>query len=309
METGSGQINFFRMLEKQGIDTALWIGSKETIREGLELTPFQQIGVHLLARNENGFRYLTEGMAITEKDIKLVKAKLTEEQLAIADWLDWQYRTQWGVIRAIAVEAGIDPKKLERELNYSPIIRIGLAEGGDVDFVSLLVEQFNTDSLDPEQGFLQKRKKRAMGKIELDASIIYMMNVKRTETFKAMAPIAKDLGRILANPSFKNALNNATNGHGAKIMNTWLRDTIRGFMLGPQTLHGDMIAVMRRNGIIYAIGYNLPSSFRQTLSGSNAMAVDPLMRKYLPVNVAVSMKWGAFKEMQDFVDSKTKTIN
>ena len=302
---GQNQTEFFRIIENQNIDSAVWCGAKETIREGLELTPFEQIGVYLLAQNDNGFKYLTKGMAITEEDIASVEAKLTEEQLAVAAWLDEQYRAQWPVIRAAAIEVGVDPKLLEQELNYSPILRTDLED--DVDFVSLLTEQFNQQSLKPEKGFLEQRKKRAIGKIQLDAGVIYMKNIQRIETFKAMAPVARDLGRIFHNPVFKTALNEATEGHGVKVMNTWLRDTIRGFMTGPQSEHAKLISIMRRNGIIYAIGYNIPSVMRQTLSMNNAIALDPLMLKYVPANLLEATR-GKYKAMEEFVEERSSLV-
>lgn len=302
---GREQTEFFRIIEDQNIDSAIWCGAKEKIREGLELTPFEQIGVYLLAQNDNGFKYLTKGMAVTEEDITLIGDKLTEEQLAVAAWLDEQYRLQWPVIRAAAIEAGVDPKLLEQELNYSPILRTDLED--DVDFVSLLTEQFNQQSLKPEKGFLEQRKKRALGKIELDAGIIYMKNIQRIETFKAMAPVAANLGRIFHNPIFKTALNEATEGRGMKIMNTWLRDTVRGFMPGPQSEHAKLISMMRRNGIIYAIGYNIPSVMRQTLSLNNAIALDPLMLKYVPANMLEATR-GNYKTMEEFVEERSALV-
>lgn len=302
---GQNQTEFFRIIEDQNIDSAVWCGAKEKIREGLELTPFEQIGVYLLAQNDNGFKYLTKGMAITEEDIASVEAKLTEEQLAVAAWLDEQYRAQWPVLRAAAIEVGVDPKLLEQELNYSPILRTDLED--DVDFVSLLTEQFNQQSLKPEKGFLEQRKKRAIGKIQLDASVIYMKNIQRIETFKAMAPVASSLGRIFHNPVFKTALNEATEGHGVKVMNTWLRDTIRGFMTGPQSEHAKLISIMRRNGIIYAIGYNIPSVMRQTLSLNNAIALDPLMLKYVPANMLEATR-GRYKAMEEFVEGRSALV-
>lgn len=302
---GREQTEFFRIIEDQNIDSAIWCGHKETIREGLELTPFEQIGVYLLDQNEQGHKYLTKSMAITDEDVELISNKLTEEQLVVAAWLDEQYQAQWSVVRAAAIEAGVDPKLLEQELNYSPILRTDLED--DVDFVSLLTEQFNQQSLKPEKGFLEKRKERALGKIQLDAGVIYMKNIQRIETFKAMAPISKDLGRIFHNPIFKKALNEATDEHGVKIMNTWLKDTIRGFMPGPQTEHAKLISIMRRNGIVYAIGFNVPSVMRQTLSLNNAIALDPLMLKYVPANLFEATK-GNYKAMEEFVEERSALV-
>jgi hypothetical protein len=304
--TSQGQMAFLNLLEENNNDGALMSGKKESAGDH-QLTPMEKIGVYLLSQNKHGFRYLTKGMAFTEDDLKVVSDSLTEQELAIATWLDEEYRTQWPVLRAAAMDVGIDPELLEQELNYSPIVRIG--DESDVDFVSLLTEQFNRQSNKPEDGFLQQRRQRALGKLELDAGVIYMKNVQRIETFKAMAPVARDLGKIFSNPGFKQAFNNATDDNGIKILNTWLRDTVKGSIRGPQTWFEKAIAAMRKNGIIYAIGYNIPSAFRQTLSGFNAMAVDPLMLKYHPDNLAkATFTRDGYKDMRDFVVERSTLV-
>ena len=302
---GQAQTEFFRIIEDQNIDSTIWCGAKQKIRDGLELTPFEQIGIYLLDQNKIGHKYLTKGMAITDEDIALVTDKLTEEQLAVATWLDEQYRSQWPILRAAAIDAGVDPKLLEQELNYSPILRTDIED--EIDFVSLLTQQFNSGSLKPEQGFLEQRQKRAIGKLELDAGVIYMKNIQRIETFKTMAPIAKDLGKVFRNQEFKTAFNNATDGRGVRVLNTWLRDTIRGFMSGPQSEHAKMISMMRRNGIIYAIGFNIPSSMRQGLSLSNAIALDPLMLKHVSANMYEAAK-GNYGNMEQFVEERSALV-
>jgi hypothetical protein len=304
--TSQGQTAFVNLLEENNNDGALMSGKKETVGDH-QLTSMEKIGVYLLAQNKHGFRYLTKGMAFTEEDLSVVSGSLTEQELAIAAWLDEEYRAQWPVLRAAAMDVGVDPEVLEEELNYSPIVRVG--DEGDIDFVSLLTEQFNKQSSKPEDGFLQQRRSRALGKLELDAGVIYMKNVQRIETFKAMAPVAKDLGRVLNNPEFKAAFNNATDENGVKILNTWLRDTIKGSIRGPQTWFEKAIAAMRRNGIIYAIGWNVPSAFRQTLSGFNAMAVDPLMMKYHPDNLAkATFTRTGYQDMRDFVVERSTLV-
>jgi len=305
MMTSQGQNEFFNLIEDSGIDGSTWTGAKETIGTH-ELTPFEKVGVYLLSRNEHGHRYLTKGMTFSEEDISLISESLTDQELDVAAWLDTQYKEQWPVLRAAAIDVDVDPELLEQELNYSPILRIGGDE--DVNFVDLLTDQFNRQSSKPDKGFLEKRKARALGKIELDAGVIYMRNIQRIETFKAMAPIAKDIGKILNHDGVKQALNVATNDRGSKILNKWLRDTIKGQTDGPQTDFEKIVAIMRRNGIIYAIGYNVPSAFRQTLSGYNAMAVDPLMRKYMPGNWAAAGSTKKYKAMKEFVDARSPLV-
>jgi hypothetical protein len=69
---------------------------------------------------------------------------------------------------------------------------------------------------------------------------------------------------------------------------------------------GKTLVGLRRNGMLYAIGFNIPSLMRQTLSLGNAMAIDPLMMKHVPANWMKSKKdWGAYRAMENEVMGKS----
>jgi len=271
--------------EDYGLDIAEHLGKVEEVSPGVELTGSERIGVYMLAQNENGKRYLNEGMEISDDDIVAVIESLAENERAYGDKLLEEYHSQWPVIQALAVELGMDPKLLQEELQYSPILRKDVNPLEQVDFLDMLLDSFTQESFKPGQGFLEERKQRAVGKIELDSTIIYLNNVRRVETFKAMAPVAKKVGAILKNKAFQESLNNATYGNGVRLFNTWFRDTVKGYSPVSDGWFGKQLSILRRNGIVYAIGYNIPSSLRQTLSLSNAMAVNPRMLKNVPINL------------------------
>lgn len=300
---------FISHLESQGIDTAIWLGKLDLMPgTKIELTASQRIGIHLLSQNKNGMRYLTTGMNLSLKEINAAKGFMSGDEIRIADWLSEQYEAQWPIIQQAAAQAGIDPVVLKKEYRYSPLIRTDVELEEQTDFLSELAEQFRQESFSPEKGMLEERKAKAVGRIELDAFVIYMHNIARVQRFIAMAPAANKVGRILNNRKFKQALNDRTFNQGNKLLNSWMKDAVRGTSSSNTTSLGRAIAILRRNGILYAIGYNLPSSLRQTLSMSNAMAVDPLMLKYNPGNIARAMTPWGYKKIESFVFERSQLI-
>lgn len=304
--TNAGIEEFTRQIENTVENPELFFGEKEQITDDLNLTQSEQMGVYTLAQNEHGRRYLNEGMNISNENIVTVVNHMNSQTKALGDWLMEQYNNQWPLITRIAEQVGIDLKTLRQELFYSPIMRSDVDILEQVDFLDLLTDGFAKESFKPEQKFLEKRKKRAVGKIELDAGVIYLNNVRRIESFKAMAPVAKKIGTILRNKQFKKSLNTATNDQGAKLLNTWLRDSIKGYSPGATGWFGKQITILRRNAIVYAIGYNIPTVFRQTLSLNNAVAVDKLMRKYVPLNLIEATR--NYKALKAEVEGKSTLV-
>lgn len=300
---------FISHLESQGIDTAIWLGKLNEIPgTKIELTAAQRIGVYTLSQNKNGMRYLTEGMGLSLKEVNAAKGFMSGEEIRIANWLSEQYEAQWPIVQQAAAQAGIDPVTLKKEYRYSPLIRTDVELEEQTDFLSELAEQFRQESFSPEKGMLEKRKEKAVGRVELDAFVIYMHNIARVQRFIAMAPVANKVGKILNNRKFKQALNDRTFNQGNKLLNSWMKDAVRGTSSSNTTSLGRAVAILRRNGILYAIGYNLPSSLRQTLSMSNAMAVDPLMLKYNPGNIARAMTPWGYKKIESFVFDRSKLV-
>jgi hypothetical protein len=294
------------MTEDYELDLALHLGNVESVSPGVELTGSERVGVYMLAQNEHGKRYLNEGMDISDEDIAKVIESLSDNERAYGDKLLEEYHSQWPVIQTLAAELGMDPEMLQEELQYSPIIRRDIDPFEQVDFLDMLLDRFTQNSYKPEQGFLNLRKDRAVGPIELDAAMVYLNNVRRVEAFKAMAPVAKKVGKILGNKSFQKALNNATHDDGVRLFNTWFRDSVKGYSPIGSGWFSKQLAILRRNGIVYAIGYNIPSSLRQTLSLSNAIAVNPRMMKNVPINLAKATR--NFKSLEAEVLDKSAEV-
>ena len=292
--------------EDYELDLGLLLGKVKEVAPGVELTGSERVGVYMLAQNENGKRYLNEGMSISDEVIAQVVESLGDNERAYGDKLLEEYHSQWPVIQQLAIQLDMDPEMLQEELQYSPILRKGIDPLEQVDFLDMLLDRFQQESFKPGQGFLEQRKERAVGKIELDATVIYLNNVRRVETFKAMAPVAKKVGKILRNKSFQKALNDATYDDGVRLFNTWFKDAVKGYSPIGNGWFARQLAILRRNGIVYAIGYNIPSSLRQTLSLSNAIAVNPRMMKNIPVNLGRAMT--DFEALEKEVHDKSAMV-
>lgn len=300
---------FMEHLADQDVDTTLWLGKVEQVGDTKwNLTPFQRIGVYMLGLNKNGKRQLIEGMEFSEDELVQVINSLTPRERTVAEWLLEKYDQQWKVIKTIAAQSGINPAKLKKEFRYSPIIRTDADLETQEDFLSGLSDAFTGENYDPEHKFLETRKPSASGKVELDAAIIYMHNIARTQRFLQMAPVANKVGRILNNKKFRTALNKRTYGQGGRLVNKWMKDAVRGVVAQDSTDLAKFANIMRRNGIVYAIGYNIPSSLRQSLSLSNAIAVDKAMLRHVPINLAKAATPKGYKQMEDFVFSRSLQV-
>lgn len=298
---------FMGSLEDQGIDTAVWLGKTEDIGRW-SLTPFQKVGTYMLAQNKTGKRQLTKGMGMSDTELARIMDAMTPQETNMAEWLLEKYDQQWDVIKTVAVQSGIDPTKLKKELRYSPIMRTDADLETQEDFLSGIIEGFTNEGYDPEHKFLQERKPGAAGKVELDAAILYMHNIARTQRFIQFAPVANKIGKILNDKKFKQALNERTYGQGSKLVNKWMKDSVRGTTAHTTGWLSKVANIARRNGIIYAIGFNIPSSLRQSLSLSNAVAVDKAMLVHVPANLARATTPKGYKEMEEFVFSRSLQV-
>jgi len=296
---------FMSEIENQDIDTVQWLGVKDIVPgTNIKLTASQRIGVYTLSKNKNGLRYLKNGMNLTAGNITAIEKQMSNQEIRMAEWLLDKYEAQWPILQQAAKQAGIDLKTLKKEFRYAPIIRTDVDLESQEDFLTDLAEPFHKKGHKPEAGMTIKRKKGAIGQVELDAFVVYLHNIARVQRFITMAPLANKLSKTLNDKSFKQVLNDRTYGQGSKLINSWLKDAIKGSSAESTTFLSKTLAIMRINGIVYAIGYNVPSSLRQTLSGLTAIAVDPLMMKYMPVNVLKAMTPSGYQAMEAFVYDK-----
>ena len=292
---------FMSEIENQDIDTVQWIGVKEAVPDtNIELTASQRIGVYTLSKNKNGLKQLEDGMGLTTENIAAIEKQMSDQEIFMSEWLLDKYEAQWPILQQAAAQAGVNLKTLKKEFRYAPIIRTDVDLEAQEDFLSDLAEPFRKEGHKPEAKMTIERKKGATGQVELDAFVIYLHNIARVQRFITMAPLANKLSKILNNKGFKRTLNDRTYGQGSRLINSWLKDSIKGSSAESTTMFSKILAMLRINGIVYAIGYNIPSSLRQTLSGLTAIAVDPLMMKYMPMNVLKAMTPAGYRAMKAF---------
>ncbi|HUW45882.1 MAG TPA: radical SAM protein [Dehalococcoidia bacterium] len=308
--TNSDIANFMSILEEKNIPVDQWVGKAQDIegetisgkKRTFRLTPAQRIGVHTLKQNKNGLRYLRRGMGFSDVDLQRIEESMSNQEKEVAEWLLDQYDKQFPILEKTANIVGLTVGK---EIRYAPIIRRDLDLEFQPDFLSELASTFTSEKTGPEAGMIQERKPGAYGKLELDAFVSYMYNLSRVNRFINMAPVAANLQIIMRNKEYKATVNSRTAGQGTRLLNTFIKDSVRGTTGESYTWFERFVSIFRRNGIAYAIGWSIPSSLRQTLSMSNAVAVDPLMTKYTPINIARAAYPKGYQAMEKFVHDRS----
>lgn len=305
--TNNDQKEFMGFLSGEEIDPAIWLGKTSKIPDTkLELTKFQKIGVYSHAQNKSGRAALKRNAGFTEEEISAVEKSMLPEEMKVYNWLKEQYDNQWKPLVVAATQAGIDPATLKQEFRYTPLIYLDKNLNEQDDMLSDLAKPFTQEQVTPEKRFLEKRTKvGGLGGIELDAAVLYLHNINRINRFMQMAPVAKKLTGIINNRTFRQELNSRTYAQGVRLIKAWAKDSVRGYVSDNTSYLSKTIATMRRNGVVYAIGYNIPSSLRQTLSLSNAVAVDPAMLKYIPANMAKAAIPSNYKKLKEFVYNRS----
>ncbi len=279
-------------------------------KDKISLSPSERIGYHVLSQNEDGLRRLKRGnlgsFGNREDTLRAVLESLTEEEKQLGDWALEQLRAQFPRANQAAIFA------LGRELTpadnyfplYSPADTVGLDQ--QVDFLTQLEEKAGAPKTSLEISEAQERVKTSTGPVETDFFRSYLHNIARVERFINMAPAVNEVQNLLNNREYRHTLNKATNGYGVKILHNWMKDTTKGKSSEVNDWTGKLLTGLRRNAMVYAIGFNISSMMRQTLSLGNAIAIDPLMMKHVPMNWMKNKQgWDNYRTMENEVMSKS----
>ncbi|KKN54249.1 hypothetical protein LCGC14_0594310 [marine sediment metagenome] len=279
-------------------------------RDKISLSPAERMGYYVLSKNEDGLRRLKRGnlgsFGNREAALKAILDSVSEQEQAMGDWALEQLKAQYPRANQAAIFA------LGRELtpadNYFPMY--APAETKDLeqqfDFLTALEEKVGIPKTSMEISETQERVKTSTGPVETDFFRSYFHNFTRVEQFIHMAPAINEVQNLLNNKEYRHILNKATNGYGVKIIHKWMKDTTKGQSTEINNWMGKTLMGLRTNGMIYAIGFNIPSVMRQPLSLGNAMAIDPLMMKYVPINWAKNKQsWGNYQAMDNEVMGKS----
>ena len=305
-----GWQKFTASLESMGVNPAKWMTKVEAIAPGIKLTKAQQIGVAMLSENNHGRRYLINGMKISDDAISIVwKRVLTDPELkATMNWMKGEYQRKWAEIYDAAIQAGIDPKLLQQEKDYFPIMHLSKdAVQNPRDVLSLITDRLAGNK--PDSSIIKHREHGAEGEIELDAFTTYLNNLATTENFKYMAPAASQVNKIIGDPKFRKALDKATYGNGNRIMDKFVKDTVRGTSGDKMDWFSRIVRHQRRNVKMYFIGYKVLTGARQVISTLNGFTPSALV----PVEYAKIMKnmagnWKAYEQMREQAESKSTEV-
>ncbi len=279
-------------------------------RDKISLSSAERIGYYVLAQNKDGLRRLKRGnlgsFGNREQALKAVLESVTEQEKQLGDWALEQLQNQYPRANQAALIA------LGRELtpadNYFPLYTPADSKDLDqqVDFLTELEESAGVPKTSLEISETQERVETSTGPVETDFFRSYLHNIARVERFIGMAPAVNEVQNLLNNRDYRHTLNKATNGYGVKILHNWMKDTTKGKSSEVNDWTGKLLTGLRRNAMVYAIGFNIPSVMRQTLSLGNAIAIDPLMMKHIPMNWAKNKQsWKNYRSMENEVMGKS----
>jgi hypothetical protein len=272
----------------------------------IQLSPAERIGYYVLTKNQDGLRRLKQGnlgsFGNSEQALAAVLESVTPEEMQIGDWALQQLQERYPDANQAALIA------LGRELTpadnyfplYSPADSVDFNQ--QIDALTTLEETVGIPKTSMEISEAQERVPTSTSPVEADFFRSYLHNIARVERFINMAPAVNEVQNLLNNREYRHTLNKATDGYGMKILQHWMTDTTKGKSSEVNDWTGKLLTGLRRNAMVYAIGFNIPSVIRQTLSMGNAMAIDPLMMKHLPQNwMKNKTGWDNYRTMENEV--------
>ena|GEM_PF-5564428 len=249
----------------------------------LSLNPSERIGIYVAMKNKDSLTHLRFGnlAAFENPDLaalKVVEAMSSQER-EIGDWALKDLEENFDRANQAAI-IGLG-HKLEQQNNYFPMRILGTDVLQQDDFLSELENVPKKTKIKIEPGETKERKPGATQPLDLDFFNVYLNHLTRIEQFIHLAPIAKSVGRILNTKEFRQAVNNVTAGHGAEILNRWLKNSIRGHAIDiAPGLPAQTILWSRKKGVLFFLTGNIPSVLRQFISGFDAVSTHPMTLVY-----------------------------
>ncbi|GAG13460.1 unnamed protein product, partial [marine sediment metagenome] len=210
-----------------------------------------------------------------------------------------------------AVAAGIDPKLLQQEKDYFPLMLLDKASvQNPADILSLLTSRLEGKPA-PDAGMLKQRQEGAAGEIELDAFSTMLNSMHKAESFIAMAPTATQVAAITGNTEFRRAFNRATYGQGVGILDRFVKHTVRDASGDPIRGYEKMIRYLRLNAKQYFMAAKVLSGVRATLSTVNAWTADPRVigkwAKHM-ASLKGGVDWAKYNELKARAEGKSTYV-
>jgi hypothetical protein len=293
-------------LKEQGIDPAAMMVEVKDIGIEDKLSTSERIGVYALSKNEKTLSHLTSMFSEEEIEKIVASVELSDKEKAVAVQIGTYFEQGWPQFEAVAKAVGI--KSMVKEENYITAFITDRDELESPDFLEGLAQSVGDGKVIPAKERTMKRKKDAKREIELDIFAIHARAARSIERFKVMAPVAHKAGAIINHRGFKNSLNNATYGNGAKLYQQWLQDSVRGKAAYDSSGFAPMIRSLRTSSVNYVLGFKVLTAMKQGGSLLNGMAVDP---KMVPLTIANMAKYSTpakFNELRKMATDKSTLL-
>jgi len=253
-----------------------------------------------------------DDLGLSSSDVQSIAARVeADPQLkAVGDYILADLAEQWEMIEMVAHEIGMDPNELVHHVQYMPLL-VRTKEGkyrDQNDLLNRAIGQWIPEDYGTERGFLKARgKKKGTGGVELSAMLMYFNSVSQVEQFTTMSPFLSQLSHLMADPQFRDGLNNVTYGQGTTILRQWIVDTARGRVVREQHSMAKWLHKLNRRGIIYALAWNVPVMLKQSISVMTGLAKNPKMIPYLARSV-IDHAFGGFEQLRADCTAMSKTL-
>lgn len=273
------------------------------------LTKLQLIGACVQSQNKTGLSHLMNGNRFSETDLQQIR-KIVEGDAEMASLLEWmmeQQKEQFRRVQEVCRGLGMDDTAIQEVEKYLPLL---LAERNFMeqdDLLKHMLGQFVPKEILPK-GFLKERTAGAEQLIELDAMLLYMHSSNQVEHFLAMASALKELGGMLANEEFREALNAKTHNHGVDILTAILRDVGRDRLMAEIDLLSRVTRWVQNHAVLNALAYNAVAVLRQLPAVLVGLAEDPRMLTKLVNNVLVLASPSGWSELRKQALHESKVL-
>lgn len=293
-------------LKEKGIAPAAMMVEIKDIGIPDKLATSERIGVYALAKNEKTLEHLSSMFSEEEIGKIIASVETNDKEKAVAAQIGMYFEQQWPQFEAVAKAVGITG--MVKEENYITAFITDRDELEAPDFLEGLAQSVGGGEVVPGKERTMKRKKGAQREIELDIFAIHARAARSIERFKVMAPVAHKVGAVINHRGFKNSLNSATYGNGAKLYQQWLQDSVRGKAAYDSSGFAPMIRALRTSSVNYVLGFKIITAMKQGGSLLNGMAVDPKMVPLVAANTAKYSTPAKFNELRKMATDKSTLL-
>jgi len=293
----------------------LLAGNREVIIPATEthpavsLNPTERLAFYIYSKNKNGLNHLLKGnlanVADPETALVRILDSVTDKERLLGDTILAELDSQYDSLNQVYQR--VFGKPLGKDEFYFPIRLEGVDVGKHPTALQQLLSKARNTEYQHEPSFAKARKKGAAQPLRLDILSTYMNHLNQTQQFLHVAPAVDAVSKILGNKQVRRELARTQGDHVVRMMDKWLEDSARGHASQMDGYVQKSLMALREHGIVYALGYNVPSVMRQTLSNLNAMAVHPAVLSAYAQNLA-AYAHGNHKNIHDFVYDKSRLI-